>query len=76
MWILGVTGFCGSLLAFVLSFIPPGQINVGSTAVWYSVLIAGCVIMVIIPFIIYASRKPSWRDPASEFAPFNSENDK
>lgn len=76
MWILGVTGFCGSLLAFVLSFIPPGQINVGSTAVWYSVLIAGCVIMVIIPFIIYALRKPSWRDPASEFAPFNSENDK
>ena len=76
MWILGVTGFCGSLLAFVLSFIPPGQINVGSTAVWYSVLIAGCVIMVIIPFIIYASRKPSWRDPASEFAPFHSENDK
>ena len=76
MWILGVTGFCGSLLAFVLSFIPPGQINVGSTAVWYSVLIAGCVIMVIIPFIIYALRKPSWRDPASEFAPFHSENDK
>ena len=76
MWILGVTGFCGSLLAFVLSFIPPGQIDVGSTAVWYSVLIAGCVIMVIIPFIIYALRKPSWRDPASEFAPFNSENDK
>lgn len=76
MWILGVTGFCGSLLAFVLSFIPPGQINVGSTAVWYSVLIAGCVIMVIIPFIIYALRKPSWRDPASEFAPFHSKNDK
>ena len=76
MWILGVTGFCGSLLAFVLSFIPPGQIDVGSTAVWYSVLIAGCVIMVIIPFIIYALRKPSWRDPASEFAPFHSENDK
>jgi putative glutamate/gamma-aminobutyrate antiporter len=76
MWILGVTGFCGSLLAFVLSFIPPGQINVGSSAVWYSVLIAGCVIMVIIPFIIYALRKPSWRDPASEFAPFHSENDK
>ena len=76
MWILGVTGFCGSLLAFVLSFIPPGQINVGSSAIWYSVLIAGCVIMVIIPFIIYALRKPSWRDPASEFAPFHSENDK
>ena len=74
MWILGVTGFSGSLLAFVLSFIPPGQINTGSNTVWYTVLIAGCIIMVIIPFIIYALRKPSWRDPSSEFAPFHWEN--
>ena len=74
MWVLGVTGFCGSLLAFVLSFIPPGQINTGSSTVWYAVLIAGCVIMVIIPFIIYSLRKPSWRDPSSEFAPFHWES--
>ena len=74
MWILGVVGFSGSLLAFVLSFIPPGQINTGSNTVWYTVLIAGCIIMVIIPFIIYALRKPSWREPSSEFAPFHWEN--
>ena len=74
MWILGIVGFSGSLLAFVLSFIPPGQINTGSNTVWYTVLIAGCIIMVIIPFIIYALRKPSWRDPSSEFAPFHWEN--
>ena len=74
MWILGVVGFSGSLLAFVLSFIPPGQINTGSNTIWYTVLIAGCIIMVIIPFIIYALRKPSWRDPSSEFAPFHWEN--
>ena len=73
MWIMGGVGFAGSLLAFVLSFIPPGQIETGSNAVWYTVLIAGCVIMVIVPFIIYAMRKPSWRDPASDFAPFNWE---
>ena len=73
MWILGVVGFSGSLLAFVLSFIPPGQINTGSNVVWYTVLIAGCIIMVIIPFMIYALRKPSWRDPSSEFAPFHWE---
>lgn len=71
MWILGVTGFAGSLLAFVLSFIPPGQINTGNNTVWYAVLIIGCIVMVVIPFIIYAMRKPSWRDPSSEFAPFH-----
>ena len=73
MWIMGSVGFAGSLLAFVLSFIPPGQIATGSNTVWYSVLIAGCVIMVVIPYIIYAMRKPSWKDPDSEFAPFHWE---
>lgn len=73
MWIFGSVGFCGSLLAFVLSFIPPGQIETGSSAVWYSVLIVGCLVMVVIPYIIYALRKPSWRDPSAEFAPFHWE---
>ena len=71
MWFLGALGFGGSLLAFVLSFIPPSQINTGNNTIWYSVLIIGCIIMVVIPFIIYALRKPSWKDPASDFAPFH-----
>jgi putative glutamate/gamma-aminobutyrate antiporter len=71
MWIMGIVGFSGSLLAFVLSFIPPGQIATGSNAVWYSVLIIGCIIMVVIPLVIYSLRKPSWRDPNAEFAPFH-----
>ena len=73
MWILGTVGFAGSLLAFILSFIPPGQIQTGSNTVWYAVLIIGCIVMVLIPFIIYAMRKPSWRDPGTDFAPFHWE---
>ena len=73
MWFLGALGFLGSLLAFVLSFIPPGQIATGSNTVWYSVLIAGCVIMVVIPLIIYSLRKPAWRDPNADFAPFHTD---
>ena len=61
-------------LAFVLSFIPPGQIATGSNTVWYSVLIIGCIVMVVIPFIIYRQRKPSWRDPQTDFAPFHWED--
>ena len=76
MWIMGTVGFAGSLLAFVLSFIPPGQIATGSNTVWYTVLIAGCVVMVVIPLVIYALRKPSWRDPDAEFAPFHWEEGK
>ena len=33
MWLVGGLGFCGSLLAFVLSFIPPSQISTGSNTV-------------------------------------------
>lgn len=76
MWILGATGFGGSLLAFALSFIPPGQIETGSKTVWFTVLIAGCVIVVVIPYLIYAMKKPSWRDKTSEFAPFHWESEK
>jgi putative glutamate/gamma-aminobutyrate antiporter len=73
MWIISGVGFLGSMLAFVLSFIPPSQIATGSSKVWYSVLIVGCVVMVVIPYIIYAMRRPSWRDPKAEFAPFTWE---
>ena len=57
MWLVGGLGFCGSLLAFVLSFIPPSQISTGSNTVWFSVLIIGALVVVIAPFIIYASKK-------------------
>lgn len=73
MWLLGGLGFCGSLLAFVLSFIPPSQISVGSTGVWYGVLIVGAIIFVGIPFIIYAMRKPSWRATDGDFEKFEWE---
>ena len=73
MWLLGGVGFLGSLLAFVLSFIPPSQIAIGSTTVWFTVLIFGAIIFVAIPFIIYACRKPSWRAADATFEPFNWE---
>ncbi len=72
IWVVAGVGFLGSLLAFVLSFVPPSQISTGSNTVWYSVLIVGAIVVVVIPFIIYAKRKPSWQDAEAvkEFAPF------
>lgn len=73
MWIVAGVGFLGSLLAFVLSFIPPAQISVGSNAVWYIVLVAGCIVVVGAPFIIYSMRKPEWIDKSAQFEPFHWE---
>ena len=44
MWLIGGLGFCGSLLAFVLSFIPPSQISTGNNTVWFAVLFIGVIV--------------------------------
>jgi putative glutamate/gamma-aminobutyrate antiporter len=73
MWLIGGAGFIGSLLAFVLSFVPPGQISVGSPWTFVGILIGLTVVFVGLSFVIYAVRKPHWRDPQSDFAPFTWE---
>ncbi len=75
MWVVGGVGFLGSLLAFVLSFLPPDQISMGSTTVWYAVLFGGVIIFTVLPFIILAFRKPSWVNPKSDFVPFHWQKD-
>lgn len=74
MWILGGLGFLSSLLAFVLSFFPPGQIGTGSTGTWFGVLIGGVIFFTVCPFIILAFRKKSWVDPTTDFVPFHWDN--
>ena len=66
MWIIGGAGLLGSLLAFVLSFVPPSQIAVGSPATYVWILIVGNLIVVAIPFIIFAVRKPAWKSTSSD----------
>jgi putative glutamate/gamma-aminobutyrate antiporter len=75
MWLVGGIGFLGSLLAFILSFIPPSQISVGSPTMYVGILIGLTVFFVAIPFVIYAIRKPHWRDPDADFAPFTWESE-
>ena len=76
MWIFAGLGFVGSVIAFVLSFVPPGQISVGSPTLYVGMLIGGTVIAVIIPFIIYAVRQPSWVMKDFGFEPFSWEQRK
>ncbi|MCP3104882.1 amino acid permease [Myxococcus sp. K15C18031901] len=75
MWVIGGAGLIGALIAFVLSFIPPSQIKVGSPLTYVLILIAGNVLFVALPLVLYARRKASWRTAAGakDFAPFNWE---
>ncbi len=72
MWFIAGLGFCGSTLAFILSFVPPSQIATGSNTVWFTVLIVGTIIVVSAPLIIYSKRKASWiSKEGSSFQPFH-----
>ena len=62
MWLIGGLGFLRFAAGIrARSFIRPSQIAVGSNTVVCR-LIIGCIVVVAAPFIIYASRKPSWVD--------------
>ena len=74
MWLIAGVGFVGSLAAFIFSFFPPSQVNMGSNAVWFTVLISGTVIFVVLPFVILKFKKPSWDTHATDFVPFHWDN--
>ena len=72
-WVIGIIGIGGAIAASVLSFLPPSQINTGSPVTYIVILIIGFFVLISVPFIIYRCRKPSWRDPNTDFYPFNWE---
>lgn len=70
-WLVTVVGVAGAVVALVLSFLPPSQITTGSPVVYIGILLLGSIVIVAIPFIVYAKRKKTWRDPKTTFYPFN-----
>ncbi|QIK60218.1 amino acid permease [Dysgonomonas sp. HDW5A] len=76
IWIVGGGGFLSSLIAFLLSFIKPSQMTNIELSTWLAVLIGGALVVVIVPFFIYASRKASWKDPNTDIEPFHWEEGK
>lgn len=70
-WFIFLFGVLGALIALVLSFIPPSQIATGSPAVYVGILILGTLVFFSIPFIVYAQKKKEWKDPNTDFEPFD-----
>lgn len=74
MLIIGGAGLLGSLVAFVFSFIPPSQISIGSPQLYVGILVVLTLFFCTLPFIIYKMKRPEWRDPDADFAPFTWES--
>ena len=70
-WIVCGLGVTGAVAALLLSYLPPSQIQTGSPVVYIGILLSGVGIFVALPLIVYAVRKPSWRNPQAHFYPFD-----
>ena len=70
MWFVGIVGLAGALIATIISFIPPKQISTGSPVIYVGILLIGCAVFAVVPFLFYAFHKPTWKAPDSDFEPF------
>lgn len=53
MWLVAGAGLIGSVVTFIIGFIPPHNIQVGGTAHYELLLVAGLIIMCLPPFVMY-----------------------
>lgn len=61
IWIVAIFGIIGSSFGLFFGFFPPSQFDTGKLLPFESFLIGGALLFCLIPFFIYAARKPSWR---------------
>ncbi|QDB78280.1 amino acid permease [Georgenia wutianyii] len=73
VWVVAGAGLLASSLAYVLSFVPPDQINVGSPGLYVGILVAATLVMYALPNLVYQFRAPSWDTADPDFEPFTWE---
>ncbi len=64
IWFIAGLGFLTSIFTLIIGFFPPQGVNIGSLLRYESFIIGLFLLMSIPPFIIYALRKPHWKDVA------------
>ncbi|HKY69311.1 MAG TPA: amino acid permease [Gammaproteobacteria bacterium] len=60
IWVIGGLGFCTSVLAFGMAFIPPAQLHTGAIFFYDAYLIFGLVFLGLPPVILCWIKKPEW----------------
>ena len=57
-------GFAASLAALLIGFVPPSQFSEGNPGVYVLIVAGGALgLGLLVPFLFYRSRKPSWKQP-------------
>lgn len=67
--VLCVVGFAASVAALAIGFVPPSQFKSGAVGGYIAIVAGGAgVVGLLVPFLFYRLRRPSWRTPAAEQA--------
>jgi amino acid transporter len=61
IWLLSIVGLATLAFGFVIAFLPPSQLHVVNTTAYLTITIGGITTLLLIPFIIFALRKASWK---------------
>ena len=60
-------GFAASISALLIGFIPPSQFAGGSGGLYFLIVAGGALgLGLLVPFLFYKMRKPSWKQPEPE----------
>lgn len=73
MWLVAGIGFLAVAFAFVLAFVPPSQLPVGSPTTYIAMVAGGAIIFTAAPIILELFRKDSWLPPEDRAARLASE---
>lgn len=66
MWIVAGLGWVGMLFVIAISFFPPSNLKIGSPLFYVSFMGIGLVLFTILPIVIYALKKPEWKESGPE----------
>ncbi|WP_404363050.1 amino acid permease [Corallococcus coralloides] len=61
--LLACVGIVASVLAFIVGFVPPKQLKVKQPGTYVANLAGLVFALGAVPFVLYAHRKPEWRQP-------------
>ena len=59
-------GFLGCFFAFIVGFVPPGNMDVDGLYIYEGILILGILCLCIPPFLLHRYRKPEWKQEPVE----------
>jgi len=61
MWLVAGLGFLTMLFVIGISFFPPSNLTIGSPLFYVLFIAGGLVILIALPLVIYACKKPEWK---------------